>query len=130
MAYYSYLSLKRLGDGNDDDFNWLVISPDRNTADTFFCILLENKQLRLGLEKQKVVNIHELNRESSRLWTINCDDGDIGATLHFALSGKDEWKNTAKRTVLNDLIGKIKIYWMGGRTGLQWKIPNRSADVR
>lgn len=122
MAYYSYLSLKRPGDGNDDNYNWLVISPDRNTADTFFRILLENKQIKLGNQRTKVINMYELNRESSRLWTINCDDGDIGATLHSALSGKNDSSNTAEDTVLHDFIGKIKIYWMGGRTGLQWKI--------
>lgn len=129
MAYYNYLSLKIPADANDDEYNWLVISPDRNTADTFFRILLENKQLKLGSQKQKVVNISELNRESSRLWTINCDDGDIGATLHFALSGKNDAANTAQGTVLNDLIGKIKIYWMGGRAGLQWRIIAQQTSV-
>ncbi|GIJ88515.1 hypothetical protein Asppvi_007439 [Aspergillus pseudoviridinutans] len=122
MAYYSYLALKRPGDGNDDNYNWLVISPDRNSTDTFFRILLENQQLKLGSQKNKVINIHELKRESSRFWTINCDDGDVGATLHFALSGKNESGNTAEGTVLNDLVGKIKVYWMGGRTGLQWRV--------
>ncbi|GIJ98858.1 hypothetical protein Aspvir_000979 [Aspergillus viridinutans] len=122
MAYYTYLSLKRPGDGNDDDFNWIVTSTDRNTADTLFRILLENKQIKLGSAKTKVINIYELNRQSSRLWTINCDDGDVGATLHFALSGKNDPGNTAEGTVLKDLIGKIKIYWMGGRAGLQWRV--------
>jgi hypothetical protein len=122
MAYYSYLCLKRPGDGNDDDYNWLVISPDRNTTDTFFRILLENQQIKLGNPQSKVINIYQLNRESSRFWTINCDDGDVGATLHFALSGKNASANTAEGTVLNDLIGKIKIYWMGGRITYQWRV--------
>jgi hypothetical protein len=129
MAYYSYLSLKRQYDRNDDDFDWLVISADRNTADTFFRILLENKQIRLGLTEWKVINIHELKRESSRLWTINCDDRAIGATLHSALSGKNDSDNTADGTVLNDLIGKIKIHWMGNRAGLQWKIIAQQTSV-
>jgi hypothetical protein len=122
MAYYSYLSLKIPGNGNDDDFNWLVTSTDRNTADTFFRVLLENKELKLGTKKDRVIKIHELTRQSSRLWSIDCDDGDVGATLHFALSGKNDASNTAEDTVLHDLVGKIKIYWMGGRAGLQWRV--------
>ncbi|GFF50360.1 hypothetical protein IFM61392_02210 [Aspergillus lentulus] len=75
-----------------------------------------------GSTKAKVIKIHKLTRQSSRLWSINCDDGDVGATLHFALSGKNDSANTAEGTVLHDLIGKIKIYWMGGRAGLQWRV--------
>ncbi|KJZ69770.1 hypothetical protein HIM_10829 [Hirsutella minnesotensis 3608] len=129
MAYYSYLALKRPGDANDDDYNWLVVSPDRNTTDTFFRILLENKELKLGNQKTNIVKIHEIKRESSRFWTIDSSDGDVGATLHFALSGKNNSSNTAKDTVLHDLIGRIKLYWMGGRVSYQWKIIGQQAAI-
>ncbi|KJZ74941.1 hypothetical protein HIM_05672 [Hirsutella minnesotensis 3608] len=126
---YNYLALKRPGDSNDDDYNWLVVSPDRNTTDTFFRVLLENEELKLGSQKLTIVKIHEIKRESSRFWTINSSDGDVGATLHSALSRKNNSSNTAENTVLNDFIGKIKLYWMGGRTSYQWKIIGQQATV-
>ncbi|EQK97703.1 hypothetical protein G6O67_006781 [Ophiocordyceps sinensis] len=129
MAYYNYLALKRPGDSLDDDYNWLVVSPDRNTTDTFFRLLLENRELKLGSKKSTTVTIHEIKRESSRFWTIDSSDRDVGATLHFALSGKNDSSNTAENTVLNDLVGKIKIYWMGGRASQQWKIIGQQATV-
>ncbi|KAL3475850.1 hypothetical protein BJX99DRAFT_258931 [Aspergillus californicus] len=120
MAYHSYLSLKKFGDGNSENWNWLVTSTDRDTADTLFRILLENKELKLA----STLKIHELNRESSRLWTVDSVTPDIGALLHSALSGANE---DAKGTPLSDLVGKIKLYWMGGRITYQWRtIPQQT----
>ncbi|KAF7184780.1 hypothetical protein CNMCM7691_006338 [Aspergillus felis] len=125
MPYYAYFWSKKPG-GNDLNNNYLLISPDRNTADTLFRLLDENRSFPVvTAPPPKIVNIKELNRESSRVWTYDCDDDELPYRLTKLLSGTypDIY---SKVPAFRDLLGKIKCVQMHlypGTTNIGWKIP-------
>jgi hypothetical protein len=106
MPYYSYFWLKKTG-VTENEFNYLVASPDKSTADTLFRLLDEYRNLPAVSTPPKTLNIKELNRESSRLWTYDCDDNELPYRLNALLSGNFPDFPT-KIPAFRDLLGKIK----------------------
>ncbi|RLL93218.1 hypothetical protein CFD26_100876 [Aspergillus turcosus] len=123
MIYYSYFWLKKPG-VVEWKHNYLVISPDRNTADTFFRVLDENRSL--VVEGTRKVNIKELNRESSQIWTYDCDDNGLPYQLNLTVSGNCP-EAYYEVPAWRDLLGKIKILPMSwitavGHNPTGWKM--------
>jgi hypothetical protein len=123
MPYYSYLWLKKPG-VSENLFNYLVISADRNTADTLFRVLDENRSV--VIDSSNVVNIKELNRESSQIWTYDCDDNELPYRLNRIVSGNYPLDHN-KEPSLRDLVGKVKIIQMSvtntvGKDLTGWKM--------
>jgi hypothetical protein len=123
MAYYSYLWLKKPG-VSENLFNYLVISADRNTADTLFRVLDENRSL--VIDSSNVVNIKELNRESSQIWTYDCDDNELPYRVNRIVSGSYPLEHNQAPS-LRDLVGKVKIVQMSvtntvGKDPTGWKM--------
>jgi hypothetical protein len=71
------------------------------------------------------MNIKELNRESSRVWTYDCDDEELPYRISILLAGTHP-DFYSKVPAFRDLLGKIKCVQMHlfpGTTNIGWKIP-------
>jgi hypothetical protein len=123
MPYYSYIWLKK-PDSSGNAYNYLVVSPDSNTADTLFRALDENKSL--AQDAYRTVNVKELYRESSQIWTYDCVDHDLPSLLSLTASGNFPGVDS-KEPALRDVLEKIKIIPMSfittvGQDLNRWKM--------
>jgi hypothetical protein len=110
MPYYSYLLLKK-PDSGKNWYNYLVISPDRNTADTLFRALDEHRSL--AVDPATTLNLKEFNRESSQIWTYDCDENQLPYQVYRFVSGAWPWpEEYSKQAALSDFVGKVTIIQM------------------
>ncbi|KAL2843420.1 hypothetical protein BJX68DRAFT_243962 [Aspergillus pseudodeflectus] len=130
MVYYNYLWVKQTGQ-SADQWHYIVVSADRNTADTFFRILDTNRSFtipRLNTSE----SIKDLTRVSPQLWTYDCVDASMPARLNFVVSGNAP-EVADKIPAFADVMGKIKIVHMGPINTLRgdasgWTIPTPKMD--
>lgn len=60
------------------------------------------------VEGTTTVNIKELNRESSQIWTYDCDDNELLYQLNLTVSGNFPEVHS-KEPALRSFVGKVKI---------------------
>ncbi|KAL4804565.1 hypothetical protein BDV18DRAFT_161660 [Aspergillus unguis] len=85
MVYMHYIASRPINSGtNAPHFVWVVISPDRNTADTLFRILQDNKGRSLtvpsvGFNSTTLTPLN-IERLSPKLWVLHIREspGDVG----------------------------------------------------
>lgn len=91
--------------------NYLIISPDRNTSDTFFRVLHDNRTFEVP--PQGPYTFTDLKRVSPSVWTYTISSEQDRAMPSYLNKLLGAAMTATNPTVWNGLIGKIKIIWMG-----------------
>ncbi|KAJ5333037.1 uncharacterized protein N7506_006820 [Penicillium brevicompactum] len=115
MVYYTYVTYESpLDGGYGEYFNWVMVTPDQNTADTYYRALQRVKSVTQsdnnGTPGAKV-DITSVDRPGAQFWTY---DGASGENFHLAaraLSGNPKMKSVNPE--FTDVFGKIRVYWVG-----------------
>ncbi|KAI9375040.1 hypothetical protein BJX61DRAFT_209430 [Aspergillus egyptiacus] len=110
MVYVNYISTKP-GAGSG---LWVVVSPDRNTADTLFRILQANRGQPLKVPKTdedgaaSTLTAQRIDRLSPKFWAVDLQEGQGSiASLAAATSSNDS------DSAFGPIAGKIVVYRMG-----------------
>lgn len=119
MVYYTYVYYESNSDGKYGEYyNWLLISPDRNTANTLYRILLDKKSYKRVDGKD--ILFKNISRISSQIWSYDTADGEEFHYLGRALSGRPDV--ASKNPDYASVLGKVRVYWLGYYDARGWKV--------
>lgn len=115
MVYYTYVTYQSTGDiWMGEYFNWVMVTPDRNTANAYFRALQETQTVtqsdvngNLGAK----LNFTSLDRHGSQFWTYDSASGENFHLAARALCGNPKMKQV--NPDFASVFGKIRVYWIG-----------------
>ncbi|KAB8229000.1 uncharacterized protein BDW43DRAFT_315336 [Aspergillus alliaceus] len=115
MVHYTYVTYQSTGDGNlGEYFNWVMVTPDRNTANTYFRAL---QQFQTVIDSDVNGNpgakrtFTSVDRYNSQFWTYDSDNGENFHLAARALCGNPKMKQV--NPDFSSVFGKIRVYWIG-----------------
>ncbi|KAL5334002.1 hypothetical protein BJX70DRAFT_403032 [Aspergillus crustosus] len=132
MVYMHYLASKPVNSGtNSPHFVFIVISPDRNTADTLFRILQSNKGRALSVPTvtggATTLTPQGIDRLSPKLWVLQVEEspenvGSLGTAICPHTSHDVD-------PAFDPVSGKMFLYSMGAYPDLGAKLLPGTGDV-
>lgn len=115
MVYYTYVTYHSAKDTSlGEYFNWVMVTPDRNTANTYFRLLQANQTVTHsdvnGTPGAKL-QFTSVDRFGSQYWAYDSDSGENFHIAAQALSGNPKQKEV--NPDFKSVFGKIRAYWIG-----------------
>ncbi|KAL4790549.1 hypothetical protein BDV19DRAFT_401944 [Aspergillus venezuelensis] len=132
MVYMHYIASRPAVSGtNAPHFVWVVISPDRNTADTLFRILQDNKGKSLTVPSVEAAGASltplDIERLSPKLWVLQIKESPD----HVALLSTAICPHVSQDvdTEFSPVSGKMFLYSMGNYPDLGAKLLPAACDI-
>ncbi|KAJ5152114.1 hypothetical protein N7492_010409 [Penicillium capsulatum] len=115
MVYYTYVTYQSTSDVHMGEyFNWVMVTPDQNTANTYFRALQETQTVTqsdvngtLGAK----LTFTSVDRHGPQFWSYDSSSGENFHLAARALCGNPKMKQV--NPDFASVFGKIRVYWIG-----------------
>ncbi|KAJ5088570.1 hypothetical protein N7456_012186 [Penicillium angulare] len=115
MVHYTYVTYQSTLDGNMGEyFNWVMVTPDRDTANTYFRALQQYQTVSssdVNGNPGAKYSFTSVDRFGPQFWTYDSDSGENFHLTARALCGNPKMKQV--NPDFADVFGKIRVYWIG-----------------